>query len=101
MHSSLHQPMITAATTRTNPPNSTNTLPPDYVLFGRSAAMNEVRLRAEKICRTNIAALLCAAGGTAKEAMAECILTQTAFTKGQFIHINCASIPVNLLESEL
>jgi two-component system response regulator AtoC len=94
--------MSTASTTRTNAPNSsTNTLPPDYVLFGRSAAMNEVRLRAEKICRTNIPVLLCGAGGTGKEAMAQWIHARSAFSPGQFIKVNCAAIPGHLLESEL
>jgi two-component system response regulator AtoC len=93
--------MSTASTTRTNTPNSTNALPPDYVLFGRSAAMNEVRLRAEKICRTNIPVLLCGAGGTGKEAMAQWIHARSAFNQGQFLKVNCAAIPGNLLESEL
>lgn len=93
--------MVTASTTRANDPNSTNAPPPDYVLFGRSAAMNEVRLRAEKICRTNIPVLLCGAGGTGKEAMAQWIHARSAFGQGQFIKVNCAAIPGNLLESEL
>src|SRR6202162_6526550 len=93
--------MITASTTRTNTPNSTNAPPPDQLLFGRSAAMNEVRLRAEKICSTNIPVLLCGAGGTGKEAMAQWIHARSAFSQGQFIKANCAAIPGNLLESEL
>src|SRR6202166_3366186 len=101
MHSSWHQLMITASTTRSNAPNATNTLPPDYVLFGRSAAMSEVRLRAEKICRTNIPVLLCGAGGTGKEAMARWIHTHSRNGSGQFVKVNCAAIPGNLLESEL
>ena len=101
MHSSWHQPMITVPTTRTSTPNSVSTLPPDHVLFGRSAAMNEVRLRAEKICKTNIPVLLCGAGGTGKEAVAQWIHVRSAFSQGQFIKVNCAAIPGNLLESEL
>src|SRR6202795_4721293 len=93
--------MATAPTTRTNALNSTNTPPPDDVLFGRSTAMNEVRLRAEKICRTNIPVLLCGAGGTGKEAMAQWIHARSAFSQGQFVKVNCAAIPGNLLESEL
>ena len=38
-----------------------NVIPPDHVLFGRSPAMSEVRMRAEKICDTNMPMLLCAA----------------------------------------
>jgi len=93
--------MATAPTTRTNALNSTNTPPPDHVLFGRSPTMSEVRLRAEKICTTNIPVLLCGAGGTGKEAMAQWIHARSAFSQGQFVKVNCAAIPGNLLESEL
>jgi two-component system response regulator AtoC len=93
--------MSTALTTRTSISDPANSLPPDYVLFGRSSAMNEVRIRAEKICRTNIPVLLCGAGGTGKEALAQWIHARSAFGQGQFIKVNCAAIPGNLLESEL
>src|ERR1700731_5262817 len=93
--------MITPSITRTNVTSPANTLPPDHVLFGRSAAMNEVRMRAEKICRTNIPVLFCGAGGTGKEAMAQWIHARSAFGQGQFVKVNCAAIPGNLLESEL
>src|ERR1700682_2741190 len=101
MHSSRHQPMVTASTTRTTAPSSTNAPPPDHVLFGRSAAMSEVRHRAEKICNTNIPVLLCGEGGTGKEALARWIHAQSGYSQGQFIKVNCAAIPGNLLESEL
>ena len=39
-------------------------VPPEAVLFGRSRAMAEVRIRAQKICRLNIPVLLCGEGGT-------------------------------------
>ncbi len=93
--------MSSASTARPIAAHPANSLPPDYVLFGRSAAMNEVRLRAEKICRTNIPVLLCGAGGTGKEAMAQWIHARSAFSQGQFVKVNCAAIPGNLLESEL
>jgi two-component system response regulator AtoC len=93
--------MSSASTTRPKAVHPANSLPPDYVLFGRSAAMNEVRLRAEKICRTNIPVLFCGAGGTGKEAMAQWIHARSAFSQGQFVKVNCAAIPGNLLESEL
>jgi two-component system response regulator AtoC len=93
--------MTTASITRGNALTAANAVPPDHVLFGQSAAMNEVRLRAEKICRTDIPVLLCGAGGTGKEAMAQWIHARSAFSQGQFIKVNCAAIPENLLESEL
>lgn len=78
-----------------------NAIPPDDVLFGRSAAMSEVRSRAEKICNTNIPVLLCGEGGTGKEALARWIHAQSGYSQGQFVKVNCAAIPRNLLESEL
>ncbi len=78
-----------------------NIVPPDHVLFGRSAVMSEVRHRAEKICTTNVPVLLCGAGGTGKEAMARWIHGRSRCSQGQFVKVNCAAIPGSLLESEL
>src|SRR5450432_338891 len=78
-----------------------STIPPDHVLFGRSAAMSEVRQRAEKIRETNVPVLLCGAGGTGKEAIARWIHAHSRYSQGQFVKVNCAAIPANLLESEL
>lgn len=63
--------------------------------------MSEVRRRAEKICETNIPVLLCGAGGTGKEALAQWIHAHSRHSDGQFVKVNCAAIPANLLESEL
>jgi len=78
-----------------------NPLPPDNVLFGRSAAMLEIRQRAEKICPTNIPVLLCGEGGTGKEALARWIHSNSTYARGEFVKVNCAAIPGALLESEL
>jgi two-component system response regulator AtoC len=91
--------MTSPATSRTRP--LSNTIPPDEVLFGRSAAMSEVRGRAEKISNTNIPVLLCGEGGTGKEALARWIHAQSGYRQGEFVKVNCAAIPGNLLESEL
>lgn len=76
-------------------------LPPDSVLFGNSAAMAAIRLRAEKIRQMNIPVLLCGAGGTGKEALAKWIHDHSLYRDGQFVKVNCAAIPGTLLESEL
>jgi two-component system, NtrC family, response regulator AtoC len=95
--------MTTGSTARTavRAVSMSNAIPPDHVLFGRSSAMNEVRGRAEKICTTNIPVLLCGEGGTGKEALARWIHSRSGYSQGQFIKVNCAAIPSNLLESEL
>lgn len=93
--------MPTEPTTRSCRAEPISQIPPDEVLFGCSAAMAEVRQRAEKICNTNIPVLLNGDGGTGKEALARWIHARSSYRNGQFIKVNCAAIPGTLLESEL
>ena len=76
-------------------------LPPDEVLFGSTSAMEEVRQKALKICRTNVAVLLLGEGGTGKEVLARWIHANSSYSNGEFVKVNCAAIPGSLLESEL
>jgi len=76
-------------------------LPPDDILFGQSEAMKGVRLRAAKICDTNIPVLLYGDGGTGKEVLGRWIHKHSPSRTGQFVKVNCAAIPGTLLESEL
>ena len=78
-----------------------NPTPSNDILFGLSRPMAEVRLRAEKISRTNIPILLCGEGGTGKEVLARWIHTNSEYETGEFVKVNCAAIPGPLLESEL
>jgi two-component system response regulator AtoC len=76
-------------------------LPPDEVLFGSSPMMEEVRQKALKICRTNVAVLLMGEGGTGKEVLARWLHANSKYSAGEFVKVNCAAIPSSLLESEL
>ena len=76
-------------------------LPPDDILFGVSPAMQEVRLKALKICRTNVSVLLSGEGGTGKEVLARWLHANSSHASGEFVKVNCAAIPGSLLESEL
>ena len=76
-------------------------VPVDDVLFGTSPAMQEIRARAMKVCRTNVPVLLCGEGGTGKETLAQWIHANSACATGAFVKVNCAAIPGELLESEL
>ncbi len=78
-----------------------NPVPPEDVLFGSSAAMAEVRSQARRICRTNIPVLLTGEGGTGKDAIARWIHANSEYAAGEFVKVNCAAIPGELLESEL
>ena len=76
-------------------------LPPDEVVFGRSAKMAELRVRAAKVCSTSVAVLLQGDGGTGKEVLARWIHKHSPYNNGQFVKVNCAAIPGTLMESEL
>ena len=76
-------------------------LPPDDIVFGRSTAMKEVRLRAEKTAGMNVPVLLDGQGGTGKEVLARWIHSHSQWCNSHFVKVNCAAIPGMLLESEL
>ena len=92
--------MASRAATKLVRPDA-SALPPEEVVFGVSPAMQEVRQKAFKICRTNVPVLLTGEGGTGKEILARWLHAQSAFGAGEFVKVNCAAIPGNLLESEL
>src|SRR5712672_3844281 len=76
-------------------------LPTDDVVFGASRAMQEVKQKALKICRTDVAVLLSGEGGTGKEVLARWLHRNSRYASGEFVKVNCAAIPGSLLESEL
>jgi DNA-binding NtrC family response regulator len=60
-------------------------LPPDEILFGSSPAMEEVRQKALKICKTNVAVLLLGEGGTGKETLARWLHANSDYSSGEFV----------------
>jgi two-component system NtrC family response regulator len=70
-------------------------------IIGISESIQEVSRRAEKIAKTDISTLLLGASGTGKEVFAHSIHEASPRADKAFVAINCASIPDNLLESEL
>lgn len=76
-------------------------LPPDEVVFGRSATMLAIRQVVHKLAAMNIPVLLEGEGGTGKEVLARWIHVHSPWKSGPFVKVNCASIPGTLLESEL
>ena len=70
-------------------------------IIGNSDAIQTVMRKAEKIAGTDISTLLLGESGTGKEVFASTIHEHSPRKDQPFVAINCASIPENLLESEL
>ncbi|WP_343232465.1 PEP-CTERM-box response regulator transcription factor [Motiliproteus sediminis] len=70
-------------------------------VIGTSDAMAQVCKMVERIAPTNIGAMLLGESGTGKEVLARALHQMSDRSEGRFVAINCASIPENLLESEL
>jgi len=70
-------------------------------IIGSSQSIDRLRVMIQRIAPTEITALLLGESGTGKEVTAKAIHGVSNRSKQPFIAINCASIPENLLESEL
>ncbi len=69
-------------------------------VVGRSPQMKELFRQIEKVADKDLTVLVTGETGTGKEEVAKLIHTLSG-RKGGFVIVNCASIPDNLLESEL
>ena len=72
-----------------------------YGLVGGSSAMKEIFKVIDKVASSNATVLIQGETGTGKERVAEAIHRNSARRDGAFVRMNCASLPDNLLESEL
>ncbi|MFH0919488.1 MAG: sigma 54-interacting transcriptional regulator [Fibrobacterota bacterium] len=70
-------------------------------LLGKSAAMQRLFMQSEKAAASGLPVLITGETGTGKSALARHIHALSPFNNGEFIVIDCASIPPALLESEL
>ncbi|MDP5137037.1 PEP-CTERM-box response regulator transcription factor [Rheinheimera baltica] len=70
-------------------------------IIGNSESILKAYRTVEKIAPTEITTLLLGESGTGKEVFARAIHRQSPRVNKPFVAINCASIPENLLESEL
>ncbi|TYC90712.1 PEP-CTERM-box response regulator transcription factor [Novosphingobium sp. BW1] len=63
--------------------------------------MLKVARTIERVANTNVSVMLLGASGTGKELLARGLHDASDRARGEFVAINCAAIPENLLESEL
>ncbi|MGI8996449.1 MAG: sigma-54-dependent transcriptional regulator [Pyrinomonadaceae bacterium] len=71
-------------------------------LVGDSEAMRRVRSLIEKVAETDATVLVRGESGTGKELVARELHTRSAARrKGNFVAVNCAALPAELIESEL
>ncbi len=76
-------------------------LPPEDVMFGRSAALVSVLKKVKKVAGSDVPVLLEGERGTGKELLARWIHAASPWKSGSFVKVNCAAIPGTLLETEL
>ena len=70
-------------------------------LITAAPEMVRVARTIERVANTNVSVMLLGASGTGKELLAKGLHDASDRARGNFVAINCAAIPENLLESEL
>jgi transcriptional regulator with GAF, ATPase, and Fis domain len=70
-------------------------------LIGNSSALEEVLEQVERVAPTNSTVLIQGETGTGKELIARAIHNISSRCGRSFVKLNCAAIPLDLLESEL
>ena len=70
-------------------------------LLTASPEMIKVTRTIERVANADVSVMLLGASGTGKELLARAVHEKSPRAKGEFVAINCAAIPENLLEAEL
>ena len=72
-----------------------------YLIIGESFPIDEVKKMISKVASTDARVLVTGENGTGKELVAQQLHQQSERFKENFIEVNCAAIPSELIESEL
>lgn len=70
-------------------------------LAGRSLVMTDLRQQLRAVAATEADVLIIGATGTGKEVAARALHRGSPRSEAPFVHINCAALPADLIESEL
>ncbi len=73
----------------------------EYNLIGESPKIREIKTLIPKVAKTDTPVLILGESGTGKELVARLIHKYSERREGPFVDVNCASIPDELVESEL
>jgi two-component system response regulator AtoC len=76
-------------------------LPPMDILFGKTAAMQAVRNKIERVAETDVPVLIQGESGTGKEICVQLLHALSLRSKGSLVKVSCPAIPHSLLETEL
>lgn len=88
--------LVNTALRLSDAPAATGTLQ----LFGRSAAMEAIRVMIARVARSQAPVHLSGESGTGKELAARLIHAQGPRVQGPFVPVNCGAVPTELMESE-
>ncbi|WP_260703648.1 sigma-54 interaction domain-containing protein [Edaphobacter flagellatus] len=81
--------------------SATTTLPPIDVLFGKTAAMQAVRNKIERVAETDVPVLIQGESGTGKELCVHLLHLLSQRARNSLVKVSCPAIPHSLIETEL
>jgi two-component system, NtrC family, response regulator AtoC len=76
-------------------------LPPLEIFFGKTAAMQAVRNKLERVAETDVPVLIQGESGTGKEICVRLLHAFSMRARGSLVKVSCPAIPHTLIETEL
>src|ERR1700712_1317617 len=84
-----------------NDSSASLTLAPLDIIFGKTAAMQAVRNKLERVAETDVPVLIQGESGTGKEISVRLLHAFSMRARGSLVKVSCPAIPNSLLETEL